>query len=102
MAKQPNTTLTRVFSGKKCRLIKNTFVERMKSYEQEILDYPIQNKMTQLMRKEVAKQNQVKFLSLLAGQATYLSKGITAKQLMNELNYDVIELLKKLQIIFEF
>lgn len=92
--KQENTALTRAFSGKKCRMIKNAFVEHMQAYEQDILDYPIQNKMTQHMRKEAAKQNKIDFLSLLAGQAAYLSKGIPAKKLINELNHSVLELLK--------
>lgn len=95
--KQDNTTLTRVFSGKMCRVIKNTFVKRMQGYEQDILDYPIQNSLTTQMRKESAKQNRADFLSLLAGQSAYLSKGISAQQLVKELNNDVVKLLKKLE-----
>ncbi len=93
--KQDNTTLTRTFSGKYCRMIKNTFINRMESHSTELLAYPIQNAVTAPMRKEAARQNQVELLSLLAGQAAYLSKGIPAKQLINELNNDVITLLKK-------
>lgn len=94
-AKENNTTLTRAFSGKPCRVIKNTFVTRMQAYERDILDYPIQNSMTAAMRKEAAKQNQVDFLSLLAGQAAYLSKGLPAKELIEQLNKEVMNLLKK-------
>lgn len=94
--KQDNTTLTRSFSGKHCRMIKNTFIKRMETYSTDLLDYPIQHTLTALMRKEAARQNQVEFLSLLAGQAAYLCKDISATQLINELNNDVKSLLKKL------
>src|SRR3990167_2628772 len=46
-ATQDNTILTRVFSGKMARGLKNKFIERMQQhYQDDILDYPIQNALT--------------------------------------------------------
>jgi hypothetical protein len=90
-----NTTLTRAFSGKLARGIVNKFITRMQSHEKRILDYPIQNALTSAMRKESAKQNNTDFMSMWAGQAAYLCKALPAAQLIEELNNEVIALLKQ-------
>lgn len=84
-AKQDNTTLTRVFSGKMARGIKNKFIERMNTYQDSILDYPIQNALTRSMRKEADKQGNSDFMSLWAGQSLYLCKDCSVAELMKEL-----------------
>ena len=94
-AEQDNTTLTRAFSGKLARGIINKFITRMQSHENNILDYPIQNALTSAMRKESAKQNNVDFMSMWAGQAAYLCKALPVAQLIEELNREVIALLKQ-------
>ncbi len=92
---QDNTTLTRAFSGKLARGIENKFSIRMQSHEKNILDYPIQNALTSGMRKESARQNNIDFMSMWAGQAAYLCKALSAAQLIEELNSEVITLLKQ-------
>lgn len=94
-AAQDNTTLTRAFSGKLARGVKNKFIIRMQSHEKNILDYPIQNILTSSMRKESAKQNNTEFMSMWTGQAAYLCKALPAAQLIEELNSEVIALLKQ-------
>lgn len=91
---QDNTTLTRAFSGKLARGIINKFITSMQSHEKNILDYPIQNALTSAMRKEAAKQNNIDFMSMWAGQAAYLCKALPATQLIEKLNSEVIALLK--------
>ena len=88
-----NTTLTRAFSGKLARGIVNKFITRMQLHEKNILDYPIQNALTSSMRKEAYKQNNADFISMWAGQAAYLCKTLSAAQLIEELNSQVIALL---------
>lgn len=90
-ARRDNTTLTRVFSGKLARGIKNKFIERMEQHQSEILDYPIQNALTRSMRKEAGKQNNTDFMSLWAGQSVYLCKACSALELMNKLINDVTQ-----------
>lgn len=84
-SKQDNTTLTRAFSGKLARGIINQFIIRMQSHENEILDYPIQNKLTSAMRKEANKQNNIDFMSMWAGQAAHLCKVLSAAELIESL-----------------
>ena len=83
---QDNTTLTRAFSGKLARGINNKFITRMQAHEKEILDYPIQNKLTSGMRKEAGKQNNIDFMSMWAGQSAHLCREISAEELIEELN----------------
>ena len=75
------TILTRAFSGKYARGIKNIFIERMHAYEEFILNYPVQNALTTEMRKEAAKQNLTDFMSLWAGENVHLSSGLSAIEL---------------------
>ena len=90
-----NTTLTRAFSGKLARGVINKFITRMQSHEKNILDYPIQNILTSTMRKEAGKQNNIDFMSMWAGQSASLCKELSAAQLIEELNSEVIALLKR-------
>lgn len=80
-----DSTLTRAFSGKLARGIKNKFIERMLTHENDILEYPIQNALTQPMRKTAQKLNLPEFMSLFAGESAYLCKEISAAALIKEL-----------------
>ncbi len=91
---QDNTTLTKVFSGKMARGIRNTFIDRMEKMEDPHLAYPIQNKLTKAIRQEAAAQNNAEFMSLWAGQSACLSKGINAHKLVQELKEGVDRLIK--------
>lgn len=88
------TVLTRAFSGKLARGINNQFIERMQSHVNTIIDYPIQNALTIPMRKEAAKQNNTDFMSMWAGKKAYQCTAISAAELVQSLNREVI-LLKK-------
>lgn len=79
------TILTRAFSGKWARGIKNRFIDEMSEYEKLILPYPIQNVLTRALRKEAAVQNRTDFMSMWAGQGVALSKGLPVADLMAEL-----------------
>lgn len=86
-----NTTLTKVFSGKLARLIKNDFIERMQAHIDSILDYPIQNALTRPMRKIAAEQGQINFMSLFAGQNLRLCRKLSVKELMSALKKEMKE-----------
>jgi nitronate monooxygenase len=81
-----NTTLTKVFSGKLARGIKNKFIALMQDHEREVLPYPIQNALTMGMRKAAASQNKIDFMSIWAGKSAYLSTGMPAGELVEMLN----------------
>lgn len=80
-----NTTLTRAFSGKMARGIKNKFIAVMEPYQDKILDYPIQNTLTKTIRKEAEKQNNTDFMSMWAGQLAYLCQNCSAAELIKQL-----------------
>nr|WP_115303980.1 nitronate monooxygenase [Legionella beliardensis] len=75
-----NTVLTHVFSGKMARGIRNKFIECMS--EKYILDYPVQNALTTMMRKKAKEKNNSEFMSLWAGQSANLCRKMTAEELI--------------------
>lgn len=83
--KKDETVLTRAFSGKFARGIKNIFIERMKAHESTILAYPIQHAMTTEMRKVAAQQDNIEFMSMWAGQSAFRCKSISVAALIEEL-----------------
>ena len=62
------TTITKAFSGKPARGIRNAFIKSLEDKEQHLPDYPIQNALTQEIRKEAARQNRPEYFSLWTGQ----------------------------------
>ena len=87
-----STTLTRAFSGKLARGIRNKFIDRIQDKQANILNYPIQNALTKSMRQKAKKVESTEFMSLWAGQAASLSREISAKDLMSKLVAEVEEL----------
>lgn len=92
-ALERNTVLTKVFSGKSARGIKNKFISEMETLENECLDYPIQNALTKPIRQAAAQQNNPEFMSLWTGQSAYLSQDITAAELIKQIKKDIDVLL---------
>jgi len=82
---QDNTTLTRAFSGKLARAIQNKFITRMDENKESILDYPVQNALTSIMRKKAKEQDCIDFMSMWAGQSAQLSRGLHAGELIKQL-----------------
>ncbi len=65
--------LTKAFSGKIARGIRNRFITEMK--EAVIAPYPYQNDLTKGIRKEAAKQGKREFMSLWAGESAHVCTG---------------------------
>ncbi|CAM2961989.1 2-nitropropane dioxygenase [Legionella steigerwaltii] len=82
---QDNTILTRAFSGKLARGIRNQFIERMDKKKTNILDYPIQNALTTKMRKKAKEKNNIDFMSMWAGQSAQLCRSTSASELISTL-----------------
>lgn len=79
--KTDSTVLTRVFSGKFARGIRNKFIDNMQN--KLILDYPIQNALTTPMRKIAKEKNNTEYMSLWAGQRVSQCKNLSAQALIN-------------------
>ncbi len=93
---EESTLVTNVYSGKSVRAIRNQFIEEMKQYEKDILDYPLQNTLTQLFRKAAAQQNNPDLMSMWAGQATRLNRDLAAKDLINAIINEANQILNLL------
>lgn len=80
-----STVMTTAFSGRPARGIQNTFIKEMESYPHFIPPYPIQNALTNNMRKHAAKQGRIEYMSLWAGQAASLSRFESVEELMKRI-----------------
>jgi len=81
-SKYGDTTLTRAFSGKWARGIKNKFTMEMEEHVDTVPIFPIQNTLTQSIRKASANQNNKEYMSLWSGQSATLARIETVEQLV--------------------
>jgi nitronate monooxygenase len=82
---EEDTVLTRSFSGKWARGITNNFILGMQSNEWYLPDFPVQNTLTQDIRKVAASKNNKEFMSLWSGQSTRLAKQQAVKILIKNI-----------------
>lgn len=80
---QQATTLTKAFTGKYARGLKNRFTEELK--EAVTAPYPLQHYLTQPIRKESARQNNLEYMSLWMGENSYLAKEASVKEIIETL-----------------
>lgn len=79
-SKEQGTTLTKAFTGKYARGLKNRFTEDMK--EAAVAPYPLQHYLTLAIRKESAKQKRPEFLSLWMGENSYMAMAASVKEIV--------------------
>ncbi|WP_276205143.1 nitronate monooxygenase family protein [Bacillus sp. MUM 13] len=91
-AHEDQTVLTRSFSGKWARGIKNKFILEMQHNERSLPNYPVQNTLTQDIRKSSAAHNNPDYISLWSGQSPRLAKSQTAESLIQRIMADVKKL----------
>jgi nitronate monooxygenase len=88
-AREDQTTVTRAFSGRMARGLRNEFIEKWNAAGLTHLPYPWQNAFTQPMRRAAAATKQAGLLSLWAGQGVRMLRERTAGQLMAELKAEI-------------
>jgi nitronate monooxygenase len=91
-----STRLTKSFTGRYARSIKNHFLVEMESQKLPILDFPIQSALVKDIREEAKEQNNPEYMSLWAGQASALCRDVGASELFQTLIKESNTLLKKL------
>lgn len=79
------THLTRAFTGRYARAIKNRFSLEMNPYQDQFLAYPFQRKLTADIKTKAAEVNNPELMSLWAGQAASLCEAKSAGELVNSL-----------------
>lgn len=89
-AKQDTTAVTRAFSGRPARGIRNAFMASVDGREL-ILPYPLQNALTRPMRTAAAQQGLLDYLSLWAGQGLARARATPAGDLVARLVEEMAE-----------
>lgn len=79
--KEKDIVLTRSFSGRYARGIKNTFIEEVESAG-AILPYPYQNKLTAALRKAAKEQNNAEFVNIWLGQSISAYADLSTKDIL--------------------
>jgi nitronate monooxygenase len=87
-AKEDQMVLTRAFSGKWARGMNNQFISDLKSHEESLPNFPVQNTLTQHIRKAASSQNNPNYMSLWSGQSPRLAKHQTVEALMKEIVFE--------------
>lgn len=84
-AKQAPTVITRAFTGKHARSLNNLFIEEMNGHKDAILDYPIQHAFTTPLREAAKQQNILDYMSLWAGERSFLCQDTSTIALLENL-----------------
>lgn len=80
---EESTVLTKAFSGRPARGIRNSFIRNWERSGVEPLPFPTQNTITRDIRNEAARQHNPKYMSLWAGQGTrMLTSDQTAEEII--------------------
>jgi nitronate monooxygenase len=95
-----STTVTRAFSGKYARGIRNEFIERHEGREENLPMYPVQNVLTSKIRQEAAKQNKEEYMSLWAGQASSLARTESAQHVVKRVMKEAENVMEQLQDVY--
>jgi nitronate monooxygenase len=95
-SKDTTTVLTKSFSGKYARGMRNRFIDEMSDLENEVASYPLQNSLTRPIRNAAKKKGDPKFMSLWAGQGSSMCRKFKAGDLLNALVMETNEALKRI------
>jgi len=94
-AHEDQVILTRAFSGKWARGIQNQFISAMQEHETAFPVFPVQNSLTQSIRKAAAAQGNPDYMSLWSGQSPRLAKSQTADELIQHMVAQAVEIKNK-------
>jgi nitronate monooxygenase len=88
-----DTVLSRAFSGRLARGIRNGFIDAMRPFETQLPGYPAQNWFTSQLRPVAVARGRSDLIALSAGQATALVRRSSASRLVEELVGEVEQIL---------
>lgn len=91
-----STVLTRVYTGKYARGIKNRFFDEMVKLEDKVPAYPIQNYLTRPIRTASRSKGDPDFMSLWAGQGSPMSRRCAAAELVRMLASESREVMERI------
>ena len=82
-SKEVGTCLTRAFTGKPARGLKNTFTQQLE--HAVVAPYPVQHHLTTKIRQVSAKNGRPEYLSLWMGENSYMARRATTKEIIDSL-----------------
>jgi len=80
-----DTAMTRAFSGRPARGIRNRYLDAMAPHEETLPDFPLMNTLAGPLRKACAARGSGDFIALWAGQAVGLNRTLPAAELVETL-----------------
>ncbi|MEW6144253.1 MAG: nitronate monooxygenase [Thermodesulfobacteriota bacterium] len=92
-----STVVTRVYTGKYARGIRNRFYDEMSALEDKLPDYPIQNYLTRPIRSVSRSKGNPEYMSLWAGQGSPMSRRCPAGELVRMLVEEYKETFRRLR-----
>lgn len=92
-----STVVTRAFSGKPARGIRNYMLQDFEAKQVAPLPYPVHNQLTKDIRRAAKEQNHTGYMSLWAGQAAALSRRQSAAVLVQRIHEQVQTMKMKMQ-----
>jgi nitronate monooxygenase len=90
-AHEDQTTITRAFSGRPARGLRNAFIEEWNQAGLKPLTFPWQNTVTRPMRRAAAEQRHAEVQSLWAGQGLRMLRTGSATSIMAQLRQEIID-----------
>jgi nitronate monooxygenase len=91
-----DTVLSKVFSGRLARGVRNELVDAMRPHEATLPPFPVQNWLTGLMRERAIERGRSGLIALSAGQAASLVRRSEAARLMRDLIEETENVLRDL------
>ena len=80
-----DTQMTRAFSGRPARGVKNRYMEALAPYEDALPDFPLMNTVTGPLRKASAEGDSPDMIALWSGQAVGLNRNGTVAEVVERL-----------------
>lgn len=94
-ATEDQTIITRAFSGRPARGIRNQFIEEWNKSELKPMSFPWHNTLTRPMRRAAAAANNADFQSAWAGQGLRLLRKGSAAAIMSQLRSEIQEAMEE-------
>ena len=91
------TALTRAFSGRLARGIRNRFMDELQQHTEKLPMYPVQNWLTGQMKPAAIAQNRHDLMSLWSGQAAPLLRHRNAAELFDALIEETTQIIQRRQ-----
>ena len=94
-ASEEDTRMTRAFSGRPARGIRNRYIDALAAVDGELPDFPLMNTLTKPLRAASQSKGSGDLVSLWAGQALTLNRSMPAAQLLETLIVETGEALAR-------